>query len=71
MVDTTTGDILVESPQIQVNLPDGQPFTFVDSVRAWLEDTVDKLKSGSDEAVAGVFIVAMILVAGVVIWRRV
>jgi len=71
MVETTTGDILVESPQVQVNLPDGQPFTFVDSIRNWLDSVVDQLKSGSDEAVAALMITAMLLIAGTYIWRRV
>ncbi len=65
-------NINVQSPQvsapIEVKLT-GQ--SIVDSVRNGVNELVDNIKKGSDEALTVVFLGVMFFSAGLYLWRRV
>lgn len=64
--------INLESPEIkapvELNLSGA---SFVDSVRNGLNEFVDNIKKGSDEALTVVFLGVMFVAAGLFMWRRV
>lgn len=56
---------------VNVQLPSGGDFTFVDSIRSILDDTVTKIRNLEDEALTGVFMAFMLALCVVSLWRSV
>jgi len=66
MVDT---EVTVDN--VNVQLPSGGDFTFVDSIRSILDDTVSKIRNLEDEALTGVLMAFMLAMCVVSLWRSV
>lgn len=64
--------INVDSPQ--VDAPVDVSFNFkglYTDIKDSIDNVVDDIKSGSDEAIAALFLAGMFIFAGVFLWRRV
>ena len=65
-------NINVDSPEITAPVSvDLSGMSIVDSVRNGLNEFVDNIKKGSDEALTVVFLGVMFFTAGLYFWRRV
>jgi len=65
-------NINVESPTISAPISvELSGTSIVDSVRTGLNEFVENIKSGSDEALTAVFLGLMFFTAGLFFWRRV
>lgn len=65
-------NINVTSPTIEAPVSvDFAGISIVDSMRNGINDLVNNIKSGSDEALTTVFIGVMFFTAGLFFWRRV
>lgn len=65
-------NINVQSPEVQAPVSvELSGMSVVDSVRNGLNEFVNNIKSGSDEALTAVFLGAMFFAAGLFFWRRV
>jgi hypothetical protein len=65
-------NINVDSPKIEAPVSvELSGASIVDSIRNGLNDFVDNIKKGSDEALTVVFLGVMFFTAGLYFWRRV
>ena len=66
-------NINVDSPNVSapVSIDWSGGGTFVDSLRNWLDDFVNDVKNGADEALTVAFLGAMFFAAGLYLWRKV
>ncbi len=65
-------NINVERPEITAPVSvELSGTSIVDSIRIGLNDFVDNIKKGSDEALTVVFVGVMFFTAGLYFWRRV
>mgnify|MGYP003633263660 CR=1 FL=1 len=64
------GDTLinVDAP-VTVKLPEGRSFSFIDSIRDLVDDTVSKIMSYDTVALTAVFMSLMLIIAFVALWR--
>lgn len=69
MADDTI-NINVESPEVQAPVAVNFGGLF-EGLKATIDDIVNDVRDGSDEAMTGLFLAAMFIVAGVFVWRRV
>ena len=64
--------INVESPQIDAPVSVDASFeNFFLGFKKMVDDIVNDVKNGSDEAITGVFLGGMFLIVAVYLWRRV
>jgi len=64
--------INVESPTVSAPVTIDASFeNFFAGFRRVFDDMVNDVKSGSDEAITGLFLGGMFLIVGVYLWRRV
>ncbi len=69
MADDTI-NINVDSPQVEA--PVAVNFGgFLEGLKTTIDDIVNDVRGGSDEAMTGLFLAAMFVVAGIFVWRRV
>ena len=63
-------NFIVESPQVDapISLNFGGLFT---DLKKSIDDIVNDIKSGSDEAITGLFLAGMFVFAGIFLWRKV
>ena len=69
MADDTI-NINVDSPQVDAPVAVNFGGLF-EGLKATIDDIVNDVRGGSDEAMTGLFLAAMFVVAGVYVWRRV
>tara|TARA_R110000751_G_scaffold27256_1_gene72052 strand:+ start:658 stop:885 length:228 start_codon:yes stop_codon:yes gene_type:complete len=62
---------VVESPNVTINLPEGQPFSFIDSLRNWFEGIVQAFMDGDEAVLFAMMLSIMFIVAGIMIWRQI
>jgi len=66
----TSTNVNVESPTVTVNLPEGQPFSFIDSLRSWFDGIVQAFLDGDEDILFALMLSIMFIVAGVMLWRN-
>ena len=67
-------DVILNVDTPQIDAPVAVNFSGVgilQSIQNAGKDLVDSVKSGSDEALTGIFLSGMFIVAGLYLWRRV
>jgi len=66
-----TPQVNIESPNIQVDAPiDVGLKGFTEDIVERLKVTVDAIKSGDSDLMAGIMLGVMFVVAGIFVWRR-
>ena len=63
-------NINIESVDVSLNLPDTS-LTFVDSIRAWLDDTTRSIMDGNQEVLSLIIGGLMLTVGMASIWRKI
>lgn len=71
MGENTEITATVESPNVTINLPEGQPFSFIDSLRSWFEGIVKAFMDGDEKVIFALMLSIMFIVAGVMIWKKI
>ena len=61
----------VDSPNVTINLPDGQPFSFIDSLKNWFDGIVQAFKDGDEKIIFTMMLSIMFIVAGIMIYRKI
>ena len=69
-LEGTDAQVNIESPVVTVNLPEGQPFSFIDSLRNWFDGIVQAFLAGDEEVLFALMLSIMFIVAGVMLWRN-
>ena len=59
MGENTEITATVDSPNVTINLPEGQPFSFIDSLRAWFDGIVQAFKDGDERVIFTMMLIAM------------
>ena len=60
----------VDSPNVTINLPEGQPFSFIDSIIAWFDGIVKAFTDGDEKIIFSLMLSIMFIVAGIMIYRK-
>lgn len=71
MGENTEITATVDSPNVTINLPDGQPFSFIDSLRLWFDGIVKAFKEGDEKVIFTMMLSIMFIVAGIMIYRKI
>ena len=70
MGENTEITATVDSPNVTINLPEGQPFSFIDSLRLWFDGIVQAFKDGDEKVIFTMMMSIMFIVAGIMIYRK-
>ena len=54
---------------VNINLPDGVPYSFVDSIKGVFDDAVNKILSKDVVALTAIFMSLMLAVAMLALWK--
>jgi len=66
--DFDVSQVNVDAP-VNINLPEGQSYTFIDSIKGVFDNYVERLKDLDDEALTGIYMALLFGVTFIVIWR--